>query len=143
MVTSQYLLSPFQGFFLYNFLPGVRFAHPWLFSFRRSAALASIFSQDQRLCGEKSVISIFMLLRVRPKVDAASRRVQSIFPTRRGRRVYLPVQGLAAAAFLAAIWPVHNASALFPPPLYIQPQNEPNSPALYNLGIGCLSGSTT
>jgi hypothetical protein len=39
----------------------------------------------------------------------------------------------AAAAFFPAIWPVHNASALFPPPLYIQPQKEPNSPALYNL----------
>ena len=54
------------------------------------------------------------------------------------RSRYAGVQGFARAAFLPAIWPVHRASALFPPPLYIQPQKEPSSPALYNLGIGRL-----
>ena len=48
-----------------------------------------------------------------------------------------------ATALRAAIWPVQRHSALFPPPLYIQPQNEPNSPALYRRGMGWSNGSTT
>ena len=48
-------------------------------------------------------------------------------------------QVLPAAALRPAIRPVAIHSASSEPPWYIQPQNEPHSPAEYNLGIGLPS----
>ncbi len=49
---------------------------------------------------------------------------------RRVNRYLSYAHGSSATALRAAIRPVHMHSQLLPPPLYIQPQKEPNSPAL-------------
>src|SRR5581483_9799113 len=59
-------------------------------------------------------------------LGASSPPISSIFRVHHVRLVH----GFSAAAFRPAICPVHKASALLPPPLYIQPQNEPSSPPL-------------
>ena len=62
---------------------------------------------------------------------ACARQIRGAF-----RHVY--ASGFRATALRAAICPVHRHSALLPPPLYIQPQNEPSSPAEYKPRNGLL-----
>jgi hypothetical protein len=47
-----------------------------------------------------------------------------------GKHPAAQAQGLSCAVFVPEIRPVTTASEALPPPLYIQDQNEPNSPAL-------------
>jgi hypothetical protein len=59
---------------------------------------------------------------IRPRVHA--------FRDMSGKPPLFHAHGFSATALRAAIRPVHMHSQLLPPPLYIQPQKEPISPAL-------------